>query len=77
MNIFNFSGVDSFTPLLKTIGLRPNYLVETRSVDEISQMAEAACTATICETLATFVGDRLEKLYGVPQVIAPAPYGIQ
>ncbi len=77
VNIFNFSGVDSFTPLLKTIGLRPNYLVESRSVDEISQMSEAACTATICETLATFVGDRLEKLYGIPQVIAPAPYGIQ
>ncbi|MCR5126134.1 MAG: nitrogenase [Treponema sp.] len=76
VNIFNFSGVDSFTPLLKTIGLRPNYLVETRSVDEISQMSEAACTATICETLATFVGDRLEKLYGVPQVISPPPYGI-
>lgn len=77
VNIFNFSGVDSFTPLLKTIGLRPNYLVETRSIDEISQMSEAACTATICETLASFVADRLEKLYGVPQVIAPAPYGIQ
>lgn len=77
VNIFNFSGVEAFNPLLKTIGLRPNYLVESRSVDEISQMAEAACSATICETLATFIGDRLEKLYGVPQVVAPAPYGIQ
>ena len=77
VNIFNFSGVDSFTSLLKTIGLRPNYLVESRSVDEVSQMAEAACSATICQTLATFVANKLEKLYGIPQVIAPAPYGIQ
>jgi len=77
VNIFNFSGVESFTPLLKTIGLRPNYLVESRSVEEVSQMAEAACSATICQTLATFVANRLEKLYGIPQVIAPAPYGVQ
>ncbi|MBQ1644402.1 MAG: nitrogenase [Treponema sp.] len=77
VNVFNFSGVDTFTPLLKTINLRPNYLVETRSFDEISTMAEAACTSTICETLGTFVADRLEKIYGVPQVRAPAPYGLQ
>ena len=77
VNIFNFSGVASFTPLLKTINLRPNYMIETRTVDELSTMSEAACSATICETLATFVGDTLEKLYGVPQVKGPAPYGIQ
>ena len=39
-------------------------------------MSEAACSATICETLATFVADKLEELYGVPQVKAPSPYGI-
>ena len=77
VNIFNFSGVDTFTPLLKTIGLRPNYLVETRSVQELSEMSEAACSATICETLATFIGDTLENLYGVHQVLGPAPYGVQ
>lgn len=77
VNIFCFDGIDSFSPLLKTIGLRPNYLIETRSVEELSQMTEAACSATICETLATFVSDKLEKLYGIPQVKAPSPFGLQ
>ena len=77
VNIFNFSGVDTFTPLLKIINLRPNYLMQTRTVKEIATMSEAACTATICATLSTFVADKLEKLYGVPQVRAPSPYGIQ
>lgn len=76
VNIFNFNGIDSFSPLLKTIGLRANYLIETRSVEELSQMTEAACSSTICETLATFIGDKLEELYGVPQVKAPSPYGL-
>ena len=77
VNIFNFNGIDSFSPLLKTIGLRPNYLIETRSVEELSQMTEAACSSTICETLATFMSDKLEELYGIPQVKAPSPYGLQ
>ncbi|MBQ8679715.1 MAG: nitrogenase [Treponema sp.] len=77
VNIFNFNGIDSFSPLLKTIGLRPNYLIETRTVEELSEMSEAACSSTICETLATFISDKLEELYGVPQVKAPSPYGLQ
>lgn len=76
VNIFNFNGVDTFTPLLQTIGLRPNYLIETRTIEELSQMSEAVCSSTICETLATFVSDKLEELYGVPQVKAPSPYGL-
>lgn len=77
VNIFNFNGIDSFGPLLKTIGLRPNYLIETRTIEELSQMTEAACSSSICETLATFMSDKLEELYGVPQVKAPSPYGLQ
>lgn len=77
VNIICFAGADSFSPLLKTIGLRPNYLIESRSVEELSQMTEAACSSTICETLATFMGAKLEKLYGIPQVKAPSPYGLQ
>ena len=77
VNIFNFnSGEATFTPLLKTIGLRPNFLIRTRTFDELSEMSEAACSATICETLSTFVADKLEELYGIPQVQAPAPFGI-
>lgn len=77
VNIFNFNGIDSFSPLLKTIGLRPNYLIETRTTEELAEMTEAACSSSICETLATFMSDKLEELYGVPQVKAPSPYGLQ
>ncbi|MBQ7615855.1 MAG: nitrogenase [Butyrivibrio sp.] len=77
VNIFNFLGTDTFTPILKKIGLRPNYLVPLADVDTISRMTEAACSTHICETLGTYITDVLEKEYGVPKVHAPAPYGIK
>jgi nitrogenase molybdenum-iron protein alpha chain len=77
VNIFNFLGTDTFTPILKKIGLRPNYLVPLADVDTISRMTEAVCSTHICETLGTYITDVLEKEYGVPKVHAPAPYGIK
>lgn len=77
VNIFNFLGSDTFTPLLGKLGLRPNYLVPLASVDTISKMPEAACSAHICETLGTYITKALEDEYGVPKVKAPAPFGIQ
>ncbi len=76
VNIFNFEGTDSFTPLLSHLNLRVNYLPAQSTVEQLSQISEAACTATICETLATYVGEMLEKEYGVLQVKAAAPYGV-
>ncbi|MDR1204153.1 MAG: nitrogenase [Peptococcaceae bacterium] len=74
VNIFNFVGSDTFTPLLSMLNLRVNYLPSQTTVEELSQISEAACTATICETLATYIGDELERRYKVPQVKAAAPY---
>lgn len=76
VNIFNFLGSDSFTPLLEKLGLRPNYLLPLADIDTISHMSEAACTAHICETLATYIAQGLESTYGVPEVKAPSPFGI-
>lgn len=76
VNLFNFMGTDSFRPLLNKLGLRVNYLVPLADVETISRMSEAACSAHICETLATYVASVLEKQYGVPEVKAPAPFGI-
>ena len=76
VNIFNFLGTDTFTPILEKIGLRPNYLVPLADIDTISRMTEAACSTHICETLGTYITDVLEKEYDVPKVHAPAPYGI-
>ena len=77
INIFNFLGSDTFTPLLGKLGLRPNYLVPLASVDTISKMTEAACSAHICETLGTYITRVLEDEFGVPKVKAPAPFGIE
>ncbi|MCH4190785.1 MAG: nitrogenase [Butyrivibrio sp.] len=77
VNIFNFLGSDTFTPLLGKIGLRPNYLVPLASVETISHMSEAACSSQICETLGTYVTKELEDNYGVPKVKTPAPFGIE
>nr|WP_297764990.1 nitrogenase component 1 [uncultured Butyrivibrio sp.] len=77
VNIFNFLGSDTFTPILGKLGLRPNYLVPLADVDTIASMTEAACSTHICETLGTYITDVLEKNYGVPKVHAPAPYGIK
>ncbi|MCM1176077.1 MAG: nitrogenase [Blautia sp.] len=77
VNIFNFLGSDTFTPLLGKLGLKPNYLVPLASVDTISKMTEAACSAHICETLGTYITQILEDEFGVAKVKAPAPFGIQ
>lgn len=76
VNIFNFLGSDTFTPLLAKLDLKPNYLVPLASVEKLKKMPEAACSAHICETLGTYVTSVLEEEFGVPKVKSPAPFGI-
>lgn len=77
INIFNFQGVDTFGPLLANFGLRANYVVPLSDVETLETMSEAACTTHICETLATYPAKVLEDYYGVPEVKAPPPFGIE
>ena len=76
VNIFNFEGTDTFTPLLAKLNLRTQYLVPLATKEQLERMSEAACSAQICETLATYIAHGLEEKFGVPEVKAPAPYGI-
>ncbi|MDR3335543.1 MAG: nitrogenase [Treponema sp.] len=76
VNVFNFEGMDTFTPLLSRLNLRVNYLLPLASLEQIETISEAACSTTICETLSMYVGAVLEEKYGVPEVKAPSPYGI-
>jgi len=76
VNIFNFEGSDQFTGLFKKIGLRVNYLIPLASLEQVEKLTEAACTAHICETLATYIGAALEEKYSVPEVKAAPPFGI-
>jgi len=77
INVFNFEGHDTFSPLVASLGLRVNYFVSLATVEQLEQLSEAACTAHICETLATYPIKALEQYYGVPEVKAPPPFGIK
>jgi nitrogenase molybdenum-iron protein alpha chain len=76
VNVFNFEGMDSFTPLLSRLNLRVNYMLPLASLEQIAALSEAACSTSVCETLSMYVAAVLEEKYGVPEVKAPAPYGI-
>ncbi|MDQ0204518.1 nitrogenase component 1 [Pectinatus haikarae] len=76
VNIFNFTGSNTFIPLLHKLGLRVNYLLPMATLEQIASVTEAACTAHICETLATYVAAALEEQYSVPEVKVQPPFGI-
>jgi nitrogenase molybdenum-iron protein alpha chain len=76
INIVALWGTDYFTPLLKPLGLRVNYMVDMASYDELRQASEAAVTATFCHTLGSYMATALEEHYGVPQLDAPQPFGL-
>ncbi len=76
VNVFNFEGVDTFSPLLGKLNLRVNYLLPMASVEQLETISEAACTTEICETLSSYGAGGLEEVFGVPKVKAPSPYGL-
>ncbi|MDR3255008.1 MAG: hypothetical protein LBT31_05535 [Synergistaceae bacterium] len=76
INIVNLWGTDYFTPMLKPLGLRVNYLIDMASFDEMRQASEAAATAAFCHTLGSYMATALEEHYGVPQIDAPQPFGL-
>jgi nitrogenase molybdenum-iron protein alpha chain len=75
INVINLWGSDVFTPMLKELGLRVNYVIDMATVEELAQMSEAAATVTFCFTLGTYLAAALEQDFGVPQIQAPQPYG--
>lgn len=77
INIFNFTNELAFTPFLAKIGLKPRYFVQQASIEELETLSEAAASAHICETLGTYIAKGLEQEYGVPEVKAPPPYGLE
>ena len=76
VNVINLWGSDVFTPMLKELGLRVNYVVDMATVEELQQLSEAAATVSHCYTLATYMAQALEQEFGVPEVKAPQPYGL-
>ena len=77
VNIFNFLGADRLEGLLARAGLRANFLVPFVSVEELQTMAEAACSATFCESLSTYIAGSLADRFGVPVLESPPPFGVK
>lgn len=77
INIVALWGSDYFTDILKPLGLRVNYMIDTASFDELHQATEAVATATFCHTLGSYMATALEQHYGIPQIDAPQPYGFK
>ncbi len=77
INIFALYGSDYFTPLLKPLGLRVNYIIDGADYEEIAQASEAVATTTFCHTLGSYFAAALEEHFGVPQIHSPMPYGFK
>lgn len=77
INIVALWGSDYFTDILKPLGLRVNYMIDTASFNELHQATEAVATATFCHTLGSYITTTLEQHYGIPQIDAPQPYGFK
>lgn len=76
VNVIDLWGSDIFTPMLKELGLRVNYVVDLAKVEDLEQLSEAAATVSFCHTLSSYLAAALEENFGVPEVKSPQPYGI-
>jgi nitrogenase molybdenum-iron protein alpha chain len=77
INIVNFWGTDVFSGWFKRLGLRANYLTPYATVKQIETASEAAATVQVCSTLGSYLAAALEQEFGVPEINASPPYGIE
>ncbi len=76
VNVINFHGRDTFSPLLAKLNLRTNMLLPLSTIEQLSHISEAACSTQICETLGSYICEALEEKFGVPQLKSNSPYGL-
>jgi len=63
--------------LLGKVGLRPNFIPEFATVEQLEQLSEAAVTAPLCPTYTDYLSRGLEQKFGVPYFLYPSPVGIK
>ena len=54
------------TNILKRMGLRPNFVPEFASVQQLEELSEAAVTAPLCASYTDYISRGLEQEYGYP-----------
>jgi len=77
INVISFEHKFLYESVFKQLGLRPNHIVPLSTIEQLERISEAAATVQYCETLGGYLAAGLEEHFGVPEVKAPAPFGIQ
>jgi nitrogenase molybdenum-iron protein alpha chain len=77
INVISFEHQFVYANVFQKLGLRPNYIVPLSTIDQLEHISEAAATVQYCETLGSYLAAGLEQHFGVPEVKAPAPFGIK
>ncbi|MDR3375336.1 MAG: nitrogenase component 1 [Ancalomicrobiaceae bacterium] len=75
INVIHLGGPDVFSPLLNPIGLKVNLVMGGNSLERLADLSTAAATVTMCFVL-SYLATGLEQEYGVPEIRAPLPYGL-
>ncbi|HWR43921.1 nitrogenase component 1 [Sporomusa sp.] len=73
---FNESARKEIIEIFSNFGMEPFFFYANSTVEELSHLAEAQATVSICGTLGTYLGNGLEQEYGVPYIKTINPLGI-
>jgi len=76
INVISFKHQFIFESVFKQLGLRPNHIVPLSTIEQLEHISEAAATVQYCESLGSYLAAGLEQHFDVPEVKAPAPFGI-
>lgn len=77
INVISFTHRYHYESIFEQLGLRANHIVPFSTIEQLESISEAAATVQYCETLGSYLAAGLEQLYGVPEIKAPAPFGIK
>ena len=75
LNVIHLGGPDVFSPLVTPLGLKVNLVMGGNSLERLADLSTAAATVTMCFVL-SYLATGLEQEYGVPEIRAPLPYGL-
>lgn len=77
INVISFEHYFLYQNVFEQLGLRANHIVPLSTIEQLEHISEAAATVQYCETLGSYLAAGLEKYFGVPEVKAPAPFGLK
>ena len=78
VNVINFFGSarKQITEIFAEFGVEPLFLTSNTSIEQLSRLSESLATVSTCGTLGTYLGNGLQKQYGVPYVKSLQPHGM-